>query len=225
RETRELLERRDRADVQAVARVRVERADASLAEDDLLVAGEQDRLRREQELLQGRGHSTLEENGASGLPCGTEQRHRVHVPRSDRDGVRVLGHERHLSWLEGFRDYREARLVADRAQEREPLAAEALECVRRRAWLEGPAPQDRGAGRARGNGRTPELLLRFDRARTGDEDDLRASDRDAADFHDRLVRAARGEGERLGVHPVLAMSGGISIDATKKTFRWKVFGR
>jgi hypothetical protein len=77
------------------------------------------------------------------------------------------------------------RLVPDLGEDAQTLLAEALEGVRRGAWLVGPAAQQRGSRRLRHLGRLESLLMGLDRARPGDEREGVRPDGHAPDVHRR----------------------------------------
>ena len=73
-----------------VAGVVVKRADAALAEDDLLVAAGHDVFRAHQQLFDGVGQAALEQDGLVGLAKLLEQVKVLHIPRADLNHVDVL---------------------------------------------------------------------------------------------------------------------------------------
>ena len=91
RQVTQFLDDRDRGDVERVARRRLERPDAALAEDHVVVAAGQDVLRRQQPLFDRGGDAALEEHRLAHVAELAEQREVLHVPRADLEDVRVLG--------------------------------------------------------------------------------------------------------------------------------------
>ena len=85
------MRHRYRADVERVARRRLERPDASLAEHDVEVAALRDVLRRHEPLLDRRSHATLQEHRLPGLAGSLQQREVLRVPSTDLQHVGVGG--------------------------------------------------------------------------------------------------------------------------------------
>lgn len=90
---------------------------------------------------------------------------------------------------EGFGDDEEAEFVGDGAQDLESFEAEALEAVGGGAGFEGTPAQDTAAGTVEGFGDSAGLLVAFDGAGAGHEDDVIAAD---------VEVAADGDGEAGG---------------------------
>ena len=95
REVGETVHHRDGAQVEEVAGGRIEAAHAPLAEDDVGIALGQDVFRREQQLLDGGGETSLQQNRLPGAAGALQQRIVLHVPGADLDDVGDLGHEVH----------------------------------------------------------------------------------------------------------------------------------
>ena len=140
---------RHRGQVHRVARVRLERADAALAQDDVGVARADDVLGGHQPLLDRRAVAALEHDRAGDPPDVAQQRVVLHVPGADLEDVRVLGHDVDLVRLHHLGDDRQPGPLARLGEVAERLDAQALEGVRAGPRLERAAAQDRGAGRLR----------------------------------------------------------------------------
>ena len=140
----------DRAEVEREARRGLERADAALAEDHVLVALLEDVVGGLQQLVQRRRQPALEQHGLAELARDLEQRVVLHVARADLDDVGVLGDRFGVLALSSS-SVTTGRPVSARASARISSAghAEALERERRGARLERAAAQHRGAGRPR----------------------------------------------------------------------------
>ena len=92
------------AEIAHVARVLVEAADAALAQNHPRVPLEQHVFGGEQELVEGRGRTALEENGQPGRSRRAQQRDVLHVACADLNHVDVGGDQRHLIDGERFND-------------------------------------------------------------------------------------------------------------------------
>ena len=86
---RELFEQRHDADVEHVPSRGVEGANASLAEDDVLVTRQQHVLGGEQPLFHGGGEPALEQDWFSGRTGFAQERKVLHVARADLQHVGV----------------------------------------------------------------------------------------------------------------------------------------
>ena len=106
REVGHVAEHRDRAHVKRVPCRRLERADAALAEDDLVVALGGDVVRCREPLVVGRGHAALEDDRHAALPRGAQQRGVVHRARSDEQRVGMAAQQLDVIGGEWFRDHR-----------------------------------------------------------------------------------------------------------------------
>ena len=126
----------DDREVERVAHRRLERADAALAENDVLVAARHDVLGAHKEFLQRRGHATLQKNWL--LRVGTnflKEIEVLHVPRANLDHVDVV-EEVDVLEVHKLGDDRKPRLALRSEEHVEPGLAEALERVRGGARLE-----------------------------------------------------------------------------------------
>ena len=145
RQMAETLDRRDDAEVERVARVVGERADAALAQDHVVVAFRQDVLGGHQEFFERGRHAALEQHRFA-RPSGVAQQGEVlHVASADLDAVGILDHEVERLDVDGFGDDAKTRFLAGLGEQSEPLFAEALKRIGRRAGLIGAAAQQLGA--------------------------------------------------------------------------------
>ena len=134
------------------------------------------------------------------LPDLFQQLEVLHVARADTQHVRVARDQFDVGRLKDLRDGRHAGLRAHLREDLEAALRQALERVRRRAVLVRVATKDVRACRFRGARGRHRLLLRFDRAGPGDDDERVAPDDDVADLdlgrlgtglaRDELVRLA-----------------------------------
>src|ERR1700731_1807030 len=99
---RELFDYGDGGDVEGVARVRFEGANAALAEDDVIVAAGEDVLGAEEQLFHGGGHAALEEYGLADFTEGAKEIIVLHVARADLEDVDVAEHHLHLRRIHDF---------------------------------------------------------------------------------------------------------------------------
>ena len=188
RQMRELLDGRDGAEVERIARERLVRADAALAEDDLLVAARHDVLRRIEPFADGRREAALEHDRLLGLAERLEELEVLHVARADLVDVGVLADDLDVVLVDDFRDDLEAFFIGYLAQHLEALFSQALEVVRARARLERAAAQEFRAARLDRLGGLAQLLNALDRARACHDDDFLTADLDAVDIDNRVLR-------------------------------------
>ena len=147
RQVGEFVDDRDGGDVERVARVGLEGADAALAEDDVVVAAGQDVFGRQQPLLNRRRHAALEQDrladlrraptaGCSSACCARRPAGCPHTRASLRSAQISMTSE-----IDGH-----VELVARRAQQFQSFHAHALKGIRRGARLVGAAAQHARAG-------------------------------------------------------------------------------
>src|SRR5262249_34690003 len=115
--------------VEQVACVGIEAAHATLAEDDLRVALQQDILGGEQPLLDGRREATLEQNRALRPANSAQQREVLHVATADLQDIGVLGDGGDQPRLHYLGDDRQASLASSLRQCPQARQAEPLEAV------------------------------------------------------------------------------------------------
>src|SRR6266404_196772 len=191
----------NRGDIERVAGVRLERANAALAENHVVIAAGQDVFRAHQQLFHGGGHAALQKNRLADFAQRTKEIVVLHVARANLKNVHVTQHHLNLRRVHHFADGEEAKFVRGFAHELEARFPHALESVRRSPRLKGATAQDFCAcfGDAFRDGK--DLFARFDRARASGNGHFRAADLDAAAKIDdgafRLELAA-GEFKRLG---------------------------
>src|SRR5690606_16759495 len=88
-QVRELADEGEDAEVEGVARHRLEGADAALAEDDLPVAGGEDVLGGHEPLLDGGGEAALEHDGLADGAELLEEGEVLHVARAYLQNVGI----------------------------------------------------------------------------------------------------------------------------------------
>src|SRR6266850_1189196 len=172
RQVTQLLHDRNRGDVERVARRGLERADAALAQDHVVVAAREDVLGREQPFLDGRGDAALEQHRLAGVTELPQQRVVLHVARAHLEDVAVLRDQLDLADVHHLGDDLEVVRIGRAAQHAQPLLAETLEGVRRAARLERAAAQDLRPRPLDGRGNGVHLLIRLRRAGAGHDDHL-----------------------------------------------------
>src|SRR5467141_2368019 len=166
----------DGGDVERVARVRFEGADAALAEDYVVIPAGEDVLSAEEEFFHGGGHAALEEHGLADFAEGAEEIIVLHVARADLKDIDVAEHHLHLRRVHNFADGEEIEFLRGFAHQLEALFAHALEGVGRSARLESAGAKDFGSGFGDGFGDGENLFARFDGAGTGGDDDFVSAD-------------------------------------------------
>ena len=180
------LEHGDRHQVQGEAVRGLERADPALAEDHRLVALLEDVLGRHQQLVERRRQPALEQHRPPAASDLGQERVVLHVARADLQHVGDVEQDVEIPGVHHLGDDRQSRLRLGLGEQPQPLLAEALERVRRRARLVGAAAEHRGARVADGLRGLQHLLARLDRARPGDQREMRSADRSARDLKYRL---------------------------------------
>ncbi len=174
-----------RGQVERVARHRLEGADAALAQDHARAAGGQQVLGGEQPFLDGGAGGALEQHRPPGAPGGVQEAIVLAVARADLEEVDERGCGGEGGLVEDLDHDRQADLVGRGAQRAERVEAAPLEAVRRRPRLPATAPEQPGAGVARGAGGGEHDFGILDRARPGGEDEIGGSD--AGDRTRRVV--------------------------------------
>src|SRR6267154_4841974 len=191
----------NRGDIERVAGISLERADAALAENDVVIAAGQNVFGAHQKFFHGGGHAAFQQDGFADFTKRAKEIVVLHVARANLKNVHVTQHHLNLRRVHHFADAEEAEFVRSFAHELEARFPHALESVRRSPWFKGASAQDFCArfGDAFRDGK--DLFARFDRARARGNGHFRAADLDAAAKIDdgafRLELAAR-KFERLG---------------------------
>src|ERR1700732_1524060 len=108
---RELFDYGDGGDVERVARVGFERADAALAEDYVVIAAGEDVFGAEEQLFHGGGHATLEEHGLADFAESAEEVIILHIAGADLKNVDVAEHHPDLGGVHDFADGEEIEFL------------------------------------------------------------------------------------------------------------------
>src|SRR6266700_3118557 len=169
---RKLVDDGNRRDVQRIARVSLERANAALAQDDIIIATGHNVLGREQQFFKRGSDASLEHHRLLYLAQFPQQIEVLHVARADLQDIDVGQHHGHLRNFHHFADHQHAKAVSGFAKQFERFEAQPLERVWRGTWLECAAAQ-RPCTRFRYLlGSRKKLLARFHRAWPGHDDNL-----------------------------------------------------
>ena len=188
RQVRQRLDHGHRAEVERVARRRLERADAALAEDHVRVAVSHHVLGGEQPLLDGVAQPALQEHRAACAADSLEQREVLGVAGADLEHVGVLRHQVHVCRGQHLGDHRQPGGLTRFGEVAQPVEAEPAKRVRRRARLEG-ASAEHARARVRHIPRGREhLLAALDGARSGDDDEGSVAEADAGDIDHGWLR-------------------------------------
>ena len=178
----------DGAEVERVARVGLEGADAALAEQDVGVAVGQDVLGGEEPFLDLHAHAALEQDGLAAAGRLGDEGEILRVARADLQDVGVGGDEFDVALGEDFGDDAEVVFLRRLGEQAQALLGQALEFVGRGAGLVGAAAQEGRALRLDRLGRGHELLFALDRAGAGHEAELLArADFLAVDLDDGVL--------------------------------------
>jgi len=170
------VEHRHRVQVEGVARARLERADAALTEDHVVVALAHDVLGCHEELVDGAGHAALQEDWRLSLANLLEQREVLGIPRADLHDVDLLVEEDlDVTCVHDFGNDRHAELGARLAEEVEAFYPHALVGVRARTRLVGSASKHRCPCGLHASGDADEVLA-LHRAGAGDYLEVSAAD-------------------------------------------------
>src|SRR5262249_37399140 len=124
-----LSQQGNRRQVQRVARGRLERADAALAQDDLVVSVAGDVFGRKQEFLDGRAHSALQQDGTARIAELFEKGEVLHVACADLKYVGVFRDQFHVFRSYDLGNYPQARLFPRLGQQLQSLFLESLKVI------------------------------------------------------------------------------------------------
>ena len=188
RQMAELLHSRNRAEVQRITRVCFEGTDTTLAEDNIFIALTHNVFCRHQPLLNRRSQTTLQQNRLIGFAQFLEQLKVLHIARADLNQVNILNKALYHVRRHDFRNNRQTGLCLSCLQKIQALLLQSLEGVRRGTRLESTATHQRCACCLHILSNACNLLLRFHRARTGNNLQLFAAEGYAADINNAVLR-------------------------------------
>ena len=208
------MQHRYGGEVERVAGVVVERADAALTEDDVLVAAGHDVLRTHQQLLERVGKAALEQDRLFHRPQLLEQVVVLHVARTDLDDVDVVK-QRQVLTVHQLRHDGQTRLALGRLEKAQPQLVQPLKIIRRGAGLERAAAQHLRARGLDGLRHGHDLLLRLHGARPCDHGEVSAAELCLPHGDNRVIRvelpvaAFEGVGDGLyAVHDLQTLQQG-----------------
>src|SRR5580700_4713927 len=184
---RQLTEHRYRAQVERVARTRLEGSYPPLAQHHLLIADGEDVLGGAEPFVDGAREPALEQDRAIDLAELAQQVEVLHVPGPNLEHVDHLRHSPDLVHRHDLADDRHTRSPAGRGEQFETRPAESLEGVRRGPRLEHSTPQDlraRFANRTRGG---VDLTSGLDGAWARHDEKPAATDQQIPDRNHRVV--------------------------------------
>ena len=182
----QLMQLRHGGEIQRVAGIVTEGADAALAEDHPLVSGSHDILRAHQQLPERVGKAALEQNRLVELAQLAQQIIVLHAAGTHLQHVHILK-KRELDGAHDLRDNGKPRLGPRELQQLDPALVQTGKIVGRGAGLEGAAAQQIGAGGLDRARYSEDLLLTFHRAGPGDHRKMATADLDASHLHDQVV--------------------------------------
>src|SRR5205085_292392 len=147
-----------------------ESSHAALAEHHVVIALRHDVLGGEQELVERRGHTALEQHRFARAAGSLEEREVLHVARADLDAVGVLINERERLMIDRFGDDRQVELLANARENLESFFLQSLKRIRRRARLVRAAAEKLPAAALDALGDRAGLIVSLDGAWTTDDD-------------------------------------------------------
>src|SRR5437868_11647128 len=127
---REFLDDGNRGDIQGVARVGLEGANAALAEDDLIISAGHNVLGGKQQLFESGRDAALEQDRLAHLAQLTQQIEILHVARAYLENIYVRQHQLDLRDLHDFADDQQSEFIARLAQQLESFQSEPLKGIR-----------------------------------------------------------------------------------------------
>ena len=188
RQMRQPLHHRDRRNIHGVARVRLKRPYAALAQDDFVIPAAHDVFSREQQFLDRRRDAALQQHRLAQFAQLAQQIEILHIARAHLQDVGVRVEQRDLRVVHHLAHHQQAPPVRGRPHELKPGFAHALKTVRRRARLESSAAHDLRASRGDDIRDGLDLIPALHAARARHRDHLRAADLNALDLNHRSLR-------------------------------------
>ena len=135
------------------------------------IAAVEDVLGGEQELVDRRAHSALQEGGLARVAHGLQELVVLHVAGADLEHVGILGDHRHMLRGHHLGDDRQAGLAPRGGEHLEARFLVSLEAVGAGAGLERPAPKPGRSSALSLLRQGDDLLFALDRTRAGDDGD------------------------------------------------------
>jgi len=189
----------DGGEIESVAGVGFEGANAALAEQDVGIAVGEQIFGGEEPFFDFFAHAAFEHHGFAGVRAFDEKAEVLSVAGADLEDVGGFRDMLNVALAQDFGDDLESGAVAGFAEEAKAFDAEALEFVGRGAWFVGAAAEDGGSGGFDGVGGGEELGGVFHGAGTGHDTELRATDRDAAGVYNGIGRVGFAAGELVAL--------------------------
>ena len=179
-QVREFLDDGDSGEIECVARVSFERANAALAENHIVVATSKNVFGAEQQLFHCRRKAALQKNGLANFAERSQQVIVLHVTRAHLEHVHIRKHQLNLRRVHHFADSAKAEFVRRFAHKFQSRLTHPLKSVRRRTGLKGSCPQNFRPCFRNTLRHTENLFARLDRAGPCSHDNFRPAYFDAA---------------------------------------------
>ena len=216
----ELTQHGNCAEIKRVACARLEGADPSLAQDDLLVADREDVFGCPKPLIDGAGEAALEQDRTVDLAELAQEVEVLHVAGADLQDVNHLRHAPDLIDGHHLADDRHAGRPAGGGKQFEAVPAESLKCVRRGARLEDAAAENLRAGFAHRPGGGGDLVCRLDRTRAGHDQEATTADQQVANRDHRVIRARTTSGKPVFDARDAGRGATTASSALPNSWRW-----
>src|SRR5208282_5402670 len=150
--------------------------DATLAENDFVVAAGEQVFSGEQEFFDGGRDAALKQHRFANLAEFAQEVEVLHVARPHLKDVDIRQHQLDLRDLHHFADDEQLKTITRFAQQFQAVSAESLKRIGRGAGLEGAAAENARSRVGDQSGDSEQLLAGFDRAGPGHDDDFLAAD-------------------------------------------------
>ena len=199
RQVTELLDHRDGGQIESVAGIGLEGANAALAQNHRVGAVRQQVFGGHQEVFDGGRQTALEQHRLADLSDPLEELEVLHVARAHLEHVQALGRGRQMLGRHHLRDDRQPVTLAGLLQQLDPRLAQTLKRVGRRARLEGPAAQPHRPRLLEHGRHFEDLVARFHRAGAGDYRQAATSHLDRSDRDHGLLALELTRGEFVGL--------------------------
>ena len=199
RQMTELLDHRDRGQVERVAGIGLEGTNAALAQNHRVGAVRQQVLGRHQQILDGGGQTAFEQHRLAHLAHPLEELEVLHVARADLEHVHAVFQQRQILGRDHLGNDRQPIAVAGLLQQLDAGLPQALKRVGGSARLEGPAAQPHGTRFPEQRRHLEDLFARLHRAGAGEYRQPGAAHLDRADGYLGFVALELARGELVGL--------------------------
>src|SRR5579875_665008 len=156
-------------------------AHTTLAEDHVVIALREDILGGHQELIQRGRHPAFQEDRLFRPPHALEQREILHVTRAHLQHIGILLNQIAIHRIDSFGHNQQPEVLADFAENLQPLFAQPLKAVRRGTWLDDATAKQPCSSALNTPCGAKSLVAALDGARPGDDRKLLPS------YHKALV--------------------------------------